>query len=142
MFSDVDIPRVIQLSVAPVFLLAGVGALLNVLTNRLSRIIDRARQLEANAPLVAHIPDAARAVERATLKTRARQISRAIALSTLCALLVCVVVMTLFVNAVFGIHHPALVAGLFVAAMAVLIGALVLFLREIFLATANLRGPL
>lgn len=142
MFPDVDIPRVIQLSVAPVFLLAGVGALLNVLTNRLSRIIDRSRQLEAGAPLTAHIAAPARAAEAGTLKTRARQISRAIALCTLSALLVCTVVMTLFVDAVFGVHLPALVAGLFVASMAVLIGALVLFLREIFLATANLRGPL
>jgi hypothetical protein len=50
--------------------------------------------------------------------------------------------MTLFVDAVFGVHLPAVVAGLFVAAMAVLIGALLLFLREIFLATENLRGPL
>ena len=142
MFPDVDIARVIQLSVAPVFLLAGVGALLNVLTNRLSRIIDRSRQLESRAPATAHIADASRAAESVTLKTRASQISRAIALCTLSALLVCTVVMTLFVGAVFGIHVQAFVAAFFVAAMGVLIGALVLFLREIFLATENLRGPL
>ena len=44
------VAHVIQMSVAPVFLLTGVGAMLNVLTNRLSRIIDRARILEARLP--------------------------------------------------------------------------------------------
>lgn len=142
MLPDIDIARVIQLSVAPVFLLAGIGALLNVLTNRLSRVIDRFRQLEALAPATAHVGADARAAETATLKVRARHISIAIAFCTLSALLVCTVVVTLFVDAVFGIHVPAFVASLFVAAMSVLIGALLLFLREIFLATENLRGPL
>ncbi|MBV8496405.1 MAG: DUF2721 domain-containing protein, partial [Gammaproteobacteria bacterium] len=42
----VDIAHLIQSSVAPVFLLSGVAATLGVLTNRLARIVDRARKLE------------------------------------------------------------------------------------------------
>jgi butyrate kinase len=139
---DVDIARVIQLSVAPVFLIASVGGLLNVLAHRLSRIIDRSRALEAGAPGTAHVSEGERHNELVTLKFRAKFISRAIALSTLSALLVSVVIMTLFVEAVFLVHAQGVVAALFVAAMVVLVAALVYFLREIFLATQNLRGPL
>jgi hypothetical protein len=46
------IAHVIQLAVAPVFLLTGVGAVLAVLTQRLARIIDRARVLEERLPVV------------------------------------------------------------------------------------------
>jgi len=45
-FSDVTVAHAIQLAVAPVFLLSGIGAILVVITNRLGRIIDRARVLE------------------------------------------------------------------------------------------------
>jgi hypothetical protein len=45
-FSDVAVAHAIQLAVAPVFLLSGIGAILAVMTNRLGRIIDRARVLE------------------------------------------------------------------------------------------------
>ena len=41
-----DIVHLIQSAVAPVFLLSGVGVTLGVLTNRLARIVDRARYLE------------------------------------------------------------------------------------------------
>lgn len=139
---DLDIARVIQLSVAPVFLLAGIGALLNVLTSRLARIIDRSRQLEARTPVTAHISDDARDAERVTLKYRARYISQAIALCTLSLLLVCTVVTALFVGAVLAVHLSGLIAALFVVCMVSLIFALTLFLREIFLGTTNLRGPL
>jgi len=45
-FSDVGVAHAIQLAVAPVFLRSGIGAILMVMTNRLGRIIDRARVLE------------------------------------------------------------------------------------------------
>lgn len=45
-FSDVQVAHAIQLAVAPVFLLSGIGAMLVVMTNRLGRIIDRARVIE------------------------------------------------------------------------------------------------
>lgn len=142
MMPEVDIARVIQLSVAPVFLLTGVAGLLNVLTHRLSRIIDRSRALESLAQETAHIPQVERVAESGRLKQRAKVVSRAIALATGSALMVCTVVMTLFVAAFSDVRAPGFVASLFVAAMALLIGALLLFLREIFVATENLRGPL
>lgn len=137
------IAHAIQLSVAPVFLLSGIAAILAVMTSRLSRIIDRARALEAQ--LTGAMPEAAHTLhgELATLSRRAKLISGSIALCTGTALLVCVVIVTGFLGVVFlrtDISMP--VALLFVAAMVTFFFALVLFLREIFLATVNLRiGP-
>jgi len=135
-----DIARVVQLAVAPVFLLSGVGVTLTVLTNRLARIVDRARTLEGRLPAAAEQVELHR--ELTTLSSRAQLINRALTLSTTCALLVCVVIAALFVGAFLGLDLSAFIALLFIAAMLTFIGALVSFLREIFLATANLRiGP-
>jgi len=82
-----------------VFLLSGIGAMLAVLTNRLSRIIDRGRTLETR--LAASPPDLAAHIraELATLSHRAQLISRAITLCTVTAMLVCTVIATLFLAA-------------------------------------------
>jgi len=137
------VAHAIQLAVAPVFLLSGIGAVLAVLTNRLSRIIDRGRALDSH--LVTGLPaDAAASThaELLALSRRARLISRAITLCTVTALLVCAVIATLFVGAFVGFDASMPVALLFVAAMVAFFGGLLSFLREIFIATASLRiGP-
>jgi hypothetical protein len=134
-----DIARVIQLAVAPVFLLSGVGVTLTVLTNRLSRIVDRARSLEGRLAAAGEAEKTGLQRELATLSRRAQLINRALTLSTTCALLVCFVIATLFIGAFLGLDLSGLIAILFVVAMLAFIGGLVSFLREIFLATANLR---
>ena len=128
----------IQLSVAPVFLLTAIGALLGVLTNRLGRVIDRARAVEAR--LSASGAEEVTAHEHlATLARRAKLINRAITLCTITALFVCCVVATLFLGAFLGFQAAGAVAALFVAAMITMIAGLIFFLREIFVATASLR---
>lgn len=133
------VAHVIQLSVAPVFLLTGVGAILAVMTNRLSRIIDRARVLEAR--LADASPEVAAALENdlATLAHRARLIGPAITLCTATALLVCMVIAVLFLSAFLRFDASVAVALLFVAAMFAFFLGLLWFLREIFVATRNLR---
>jgi len=134
------VAHAIQLSVAPVFLLSGIGAMLAVMTNRLSRIIDRARVLEAQLPGASG--DAAAVVHRqlATLSRRAKLISSSIALCTTTALLVCAVIATGFLSAVLlRFDASVTVAILFITAMVTFFVGLVLFLREIFVATTNLR---
>jgi hypothetical protein len=132
------IAHVIQLSVAPVFLLSGIGAMLAVMTNRLGRVIDRARALESKA---ASDPTRAAAInqELDTLSWRARHISRAITLCTITALLVCGVIATLFLGAFFGFDASGPAALLFVTAMFAFMAGLLLFVREVLRATANLR---
>jgi Protein of unknown function (DUF2721) len=134
------IAHVIQLSVAPVFLLSGVSAMLGVLSARLGRIIDRARTLEVRAQNEAD--RAAQARQHAQLDIlarRARLISHAIALCTICALLICTVVISLFVGAFFSTDVSREIGVVFIAALTALGGGLVAFLREVFVATRNLR---
>jgi Protein of unknown function (DUF2721) len=132
----------IQLSVAPVFLLSGIGAMLAVMTNRMSRVVDRGRVHETRL-IDAGPEEAVRLNEAlAVLSRRAKLINRAITLLTITALFVCAVVGTMFVAAFFSFDAAIPVAVLFVAAMATLFVALLFFLREIFVATASLRiGP-
>lgn len=134
--------RAIQLSVAPVFLLSAIGAMLAVMTNRLSRLVDRGRFAESQ--LVQGTPsDAAHwHHELAVLSRRAKLVNRAITLLTVTALLVCLVIASMFIAASFDIHFARGVAVLFVAAMVSFFVALLVFLREIFVATSTLRlGP-
>jgi len=135
------VAHVIQLSVAPVFLLSGIGAMLAVMTQRLGRVIDRARILEAE---LARNPAEAPALRPrlATLSRRAQLVSRSITLCTATALLVCAVIATLFLAASIGFDASVPITVLFIAAMLAFFGGLLIFLREILLATANLRiGP-
>ena len=141
-FSDVAVAHAIQLAVAPVFLLTGISAILAVMTNRLGRIIDRARVLEAKLDgAAAEILTGLRA-DLAILSRRAKLINRAITLCTTTALLVCTVIAILFLSAFLRFDASLSVALLFIAAMSTFFFALVWFLREIYLATVNLRiGP-
>jgi len=91
-----EIAHVIQLAVAPVFLLSGVAALLNVLTNRLARIIDRARALEALERAAPGGVAPELHGELRHLSQRARLINWAISLDTTCALCICALIAALF----------------------------------------------
>jgi hypothetical protein len=131
-----SIAQVIQLAVAPVFLLAGVGALLGVLTNRLGRIIDRFHVIEKahdGEPLArTGIADPGGVV---ALSRRARLIHWSITLCTACDLLVCLVIVALFVGSELKVDLATPIAALFIAAMLTLIAGLACFLSEIRLAT-------
>jgi hypothetical protein len=137
-----QIIHIIQIAIAPVFLITGVAAILGVLSNRLGRVIDRARSLElqlesADARHIARVHD-----ELETLTLRAKLIYRALALGTVCALCVCTLIATVFASALLEINITIVVALLFIAAMLALFAALLIFLREVFLATHSLRiGP-
>jgi hypothetical protein len=136
------IARVIQLSVAPVFLLTGVGAMLGVMAARLARVIDRARLLEER--LGGATPERERRSidELKLLARRAGLIHRAVGLCTASALLVCAVIVVLFVGAFLKTDVSAMIGVLFVMAMLALFTGLVMFLAEIRLAIASMKiGP-
>lgn len=134
-----DVAHVIQLAVAPVFLLTGIGAILSVLINRLGRVVDRYRALEK---LPADLADAAQAAARAEmnrLSRRARMVHWAIGFCTSSALLVCIVIATLFIGSVTGVQTPVIIATLFILAMLALVAGLLFFLREIALAKGSIH---
>ena len=135
-----DVAHTIELSVAPVFLLAGVGAFLNVVTSRLGRAVDRARVLEER--LAADQEGAENPRIRDELQVLDRRMTlaqRSIVLFCFSALLVCVLVATLFIAEFSGLPLGMLVGMLFVGAMIALIGGLALFLAEVSIATRILR---
>lgn len=137
--SVTTVAHVIQLAVAPVFLLTGVGAILAVLINRLARVVDRFRVLERLLPATGNDEQAVLETEMAILSRRARLIHWAISLCTICALFICIVIATLFVGSVMGVDLSGTIAALFIAAMLALISGLLCFLREISLATGGIH---
>ncbi len=136
------IAHVIHLSVAPVFLLTGVGAILNVMANRLSRIVDRARALELKLTGAEGELRAELTRRLANLSRRARLISHAIALCVVTAVLVCAVIITLFLGEFLSFEATLPAALLFIASLLAFLLALTWLLREVFMATRTLKfGP-
>jgi hypothetical protein len=136
------IAHVIQLAVAPVFLLTGVGAILNVMANRLARIVDRARALELKLAAAEGAFREELIGRLANLSRRARLISHAIALCVVTAVLVCGVIITLFCGEFLEFEATVPAALLFIAALLSFLLALTWLLREILLATSTLKfGP-
>jgi hypothetical protein len=129
------ISHAIQLAIAPVFLLTGIAGLLGVMATRLARVIDRARHLESGwKQLDPRSREEARAEVR-DLERRRRVCSWSINFATTAAFLVCLVIVTLFVEAFFAASLKGLAGALFVAAMVALVCGLACFMREVYLAT-------
>jgi hypothetical protein len=129
--------HVIQQSLSPIFLLLGIGTMLNVITSRLARIVDRARKLQ-------ELPSSERSMPRILreshyLMLQRRMVSQATTLLTIAALLVTLVVAVLFTAAIFELDASSFVATLFVVTMGFIFAGLIMFLREVLLATSKLR---
>jgi len=129
------ISHAIQLAIAPVFLLTGIAGLLGVMANRLARVIDRARTFEDNWRELDAPAKAAAMKEIHHLEQRRRVISWSINFCTAAALLICLVIVTLFVEEFFGRNLRWFAGALFVCAMVAVICGLSCFLREVYLAT-------
>lgn len=137
--SPFQVAQIIQSAVAPVFLLAGVGAFLNVCALRLARIVDRARTV---TPLVLEgrgrdQEDASREIR--VLDRRMWLVSWAIFLTVLSAVLICTVVVLLFAGGLTGAHLGTAVALLFIGSMVSLAIGFAIFLIETRLAARNVR---
>jgi hypothetical protein len=133
-----DLSHVIQLSVAPVFLLTAVGTILSVLSTRLGRIVDRVRVLQEKLEDAPVERGHAIRKELASLGVRKKLVDRALTFGTITALLVCVLIVVAFVGYIFHVAIGLIVAVLFILAMFAFIAALVWFLREVLAATASL----
>jgi len=138
----VNVAHVIQVSIAPVFLLSGIGVMLTVFTNRLARIIDRARVLEERVHAAGDASKTDIYAELGKLSLRSRWNEAAIALTTVTGLMISLVIVALFVDDIVAADLSALIAFLFICAMLSFVAAFISFLREVALATARIRtGP-
>lgn len=132
-----DLPQAIQLALGPAFLLSGIAAMLNVMTGRLARIIDRGRRLteaEGAAPEFVQ-------VELHSLDRRRHLASSAITACTLAALLLCMVIAALFLEVFLDAPLRWPIGLLFLGATLALVVGLAYFLREVHLATTTIRIP-
>jgi hypothetical protein len=136
----VDIAHLIQVALTPIFLISAIGVILNVLTSRLARIVDRARDAEGRVTAELQTEETRRLHERlAVLARRARYINIAITLITTSALLISLVVVMLFVNAFLRWDLSAFIAISFILSMLSLAAALTSFLVEVRIATKSVR---
>ncbi|MET0136794.1 MAG: DUF2721 domain-containing protein [Sphingobium sp.] len=134
-----DVAHIIQLALAPVFLLTGVGAFLNVCTGRLARIIDRARAI---SPLILTTQGREHDLlvnELRVLDRRMGIVDTAILLSVISAGLVCLVVVLLFASEVIGRPLGTVIALLFIASMLSQFAAFASFIVEIRLSARIIR---
>jgi hypothetical protein len=133
------VAQAIQLSLAPAFLLTGVASLLGIMANRLARVIDRARSVEEKWKSLDEAGRIAARLEIATLEQRRKLCSWAINFATSAALLVSLVIVTLFFEEYFTTRLRWLAGALFVAGMLAVICGLSFFLREVSLAARTTR---
>ena len=137
------VASVIDIAVAPVFLLAGISGLLVVLTNRLGRTIDRSRSLQATEAEVQSATHGQKLrVEMNNLLRRMHLVYFAISMAVSSAILVCLVVVTLFLGSLLQLNVSSVIAGLFIVCMIVLSVAFSAFLLEILVATRVVRVTL
>lgn len=133
------IAQIIQLAIAPVFLLVGISGLLNVMTGRLARIVDRARALEIDV-LTADEQLRRDEIEELSVLSRRMSICQwAIAMCTISAIFVCVMVSLLFVASIAMMNFAVPVALLFIAVMVALTLGLLLFFLEVAISTRVVR---
>ena len=129
-----DVGPMIQLAIAPVFLLTAVGTLLGVHTTRLGRAVDRTRMLQERQTAATEEAAGANVRELKVLRRRMRLIYLSITLEVVCALFVGLTIVTAFADALVDVNLSRLIQSFFVLAMIAFLASLMVFLREIFLA--------
>ena len=135
------IAQTIQLALAPVFVLVAIGNIMNILSTRLGRIVDRSRELQGRH-MATEGPDHDMVVlEIRAIDRRIALITGAIRLLVISGLSIGTTVAVLFLEELVALELQLVAAGFFLIAVALLMWALVLFLREIRIAAAQLRIP-
>jgi len=139
--SVLDVTKAIQLSLAPVFLLTGIAGLLSVMAGRLARIIDRGRAITENGAAEGSPLREQLLGELQNLERRRFFISVAITACTIAALLLCMLIITLFLEGLLNAPLKWLIGTLFASSTLALIVSLSFFLREVHIATQTIHIP-
>ena len=134
-----NISKAIELALGPVFLLTGIAGMLNVMSGRLSRIIDRGRYLTERRIDNMSIQQDDMNKELKTLERRRYFTSLAITSCTVSALMVCLVIVTLFLEAMFNLPLSSIIGYLFILAILALVVGLAFFLREVHQSAQTVR---
>lgn len=135
------IAQTIQLALAPVFVLVALGNIMNLLSSRLGRVVDRSRQLQERHAATAGPEHDAIVREIRLIDRRILLINRALLLLVTAGVCIGLTVVLLFIEELFATNLQPFAAGVFILSVALLMWALLLFLRETQIATASLRTP-
>jgi hypothetical protein len=134
--------KLIQLALAPVFLLVGIGQMVNVVTGRLARVIDRARSFEDGACTEAYKATPRAILEIKSLRRRMRFANWAITFLIAAAVTICIDVILLLINGLFAPSLDLAILVTFILALLLMTGGLISFFLEVSVATATLKiGP-
>ncbi len=136
------VSQLIQLSLVPVFLLVGIGQMLNVMTGRLARIIDRARWYEEchNQGIIEQFNET-HIAELDALRRRMRFSNFAINFVTAAAIIVCLTVILLLFNGILSTSLDNIILGLFILGMLAITGGMLSFFMEVSIASRTLKIP-
>jgi hypothetical protein len=134
-----ELVPVLQTAIGPVILISGLGLLLLTMTNRLSRVNDRSRELldESEKLFGVNLTRIEREID--VLWRRARYVRSAILLAAASTLGAATLIILLFLTSLLQIEVPLLVATVFIISMICLISSLVFFLLDINLTLSALR---
>ncbi|NTV67380.1 MAG: DUF2721 domain-containing protein [Chlorobaculum sp.] len=134
-----ELVPVLQTAIGPMILISGLGLLLLTMTNRLSRVIDRSRELFDESEKLFGVDRAQIDREIDVLWRRARYVRSAILLAAASCLGAATLIILIFLTTLLQIEVPLLVSTVFIISMLCLIVSLVFFLFDINLTLSALR---
>jgi len=135
------IAQTIQLALAPVFVLVAAGGIMNMLSHRLGRVIDRSRQLQGSHGATEGLEHDMIVREIRSTAKRMALLHRAMLLLVLSCLTVGLTVVLLFLAEFAHLDLQVVAASAFIVAILFLMASLLLFLQESRLATSALKVP-
>ncbi len=135
------IAQTIQLALAPVFVLVAIGNILNLLSSRLGRVVDRSRHLQGLHMATEGMEHDMLVAEIRMIDKRIGLITRAVSMLVTSGLSIGITVVVLFAQQLLGADLQLVAALAFVVAISLLMWALVLFMRETRVSAQQLRIP-
>ncbi len=134
-----NVTSILQTALTPAFLLVAIGTLLNIFVMRLSRIVDRSRELQARHPKTSDTERERVVDELRIVGKRMNVVSGSILLSVLSTIAVCAMIGMLFLMGLAGVQMAKAIVAMFILALALMAASLLMFVREVQLANRNIR---
>jgi hypothetical protein len=134
-----NVTGILQTALTPAFLLVAIGTLLNIFVIRLSRIVDRSRELQAQHPKSSGDGRTRLIAELSIVGKRMNVVSGSILLAVLSTIAVCAMIGMLFLMGLAGVQMAKAIVAMFILALALMATSLLMFVREVYLANRSIR---
>jgi hypothetical protein len=134
-----NVTAILQTALTPAFLLVAIGTLLNIFVIRLSRIVDRSRDLQAQHGKTDGKDHQLVVNELRIVGKRMQVVSASILFSVLSTIAVCAMIAMLFLMGLAGFKMATAIVAMFILALTLMAASLLFFVREVQLANRNIR---